>query len=224
VVKAALFDLDGLMIDSESIALEAWQRCLSAYGARMTYDQHRRLIGTSHGVSQRLIAELTGIELPDRVVQHDFWVYMIDLIAEMGEPLPGLLPLVEEIAARGIVLGVASNSPTAYVQEVLRQIGVAPYFAAAIGSDEVAQPKPAPDVYLRCARLIGVAPEDCLAFEDSPTGAAAAVAAGAYCVLIPNFHLTLSDVDVLHVEVFASLADCHAALDDILDRASRSGG
>ncbi len=212
------------MIDSESIALEAWQRCLSAYGARMTYDQHRRLIGTSHEVSQRLIAELTGIDLPDRVVRHDFWVYMIDLIAEMGQPMPGLLPLIEDLAGRDLVLGVASNSPTAYVQRVLRQIGVERYFTAAVGSDDTAQPKPAPDVYLRCARLIGIAPEDCLAFEDSPTGVTAAVAAGAYCVLIPNFHLTLSDSDVPHVEVFASLAECHAALDDILNRASRSGG
>jgi HAD superfamily hydrolase (TIGR01509 family) len=142
----------------------------------------------------------------------------------MGGPMPGLLPLIEELAGRGITLGVASNSPTAYVQEVLRQIGVEPYLAAAVGSDEVARPKPAPDVYLRCARLIGVAPEGCLAFEDSPTGVAAAVAAGAYCVLIPNPHLIPSDVSHVEVEVFASLAECHAALDDILERASRSGG
>jgi HAD superfamily hydrolase (TIGR01509 family) len=212
------------MIDSEIVAIEAWQRCLGKRGARLTYEQNQRLIGTSHEVSRQLVAEMTGVELPHRVVEHDFWLHMIDLIPEMGGPMPGLLPLIEELAGRGIVLGVASNSPTVYVQEVLRQIGVEPYLAAAVGSDEVAQPKPAPDVYLRCARLIGVAPEDCLAFEDSPTGAEAAVAAGAYCVLIPNPHLTLSDVNVPHVEVFASLADCHAALDDILDRASRSGG
>ncbi len=215
MIRGVIFDLDGLMIDSESLALEAWQRCLEPYATSLTKEQYQHLIGTSHQRTQQLIAEMTGVELPPEASETGFWEHVLELIGQKGAPEAGLLPLLRDLERRGYRLGVASNSPSHYVSQVLKLIGAAPYIAYAVGADAVARPKPAPDVYQQAARGLGLRPGECLAFEDSPTGAQAALASGMRCVLIPSPHIE-HDIAMDGVRVFSSLSECHAALDDIL--------
>lgn len=215
MIRGIVFDLDGLMIDSESLALEAWQRCLEPYAVSLTKEQYQHLIGTSHQQTQQLIAKITGVELPSEKAEARFWEYVLDLIGQRGAPEPGLMPLLQDLERRGYRLGVASNSPSHYVSQVLKLIGAAPYIAYAVGADAVARPKPAPDVYQQAARGLGLCPGECLAFEDSPTGVQAALASGMCCVLIPSPHIE-QNIVMDGVRVFSSLSACHAALDDIL--------
>jgi HAD superfamily hydrolase (TIGR01509 family) len=217
MIRAAIFDLDGLMVDSEPLGLQAWQRCLKPAGVSLTDAQYRHLIGMGHAESVQYVLEQTGAALTFAALDRGFWEHFLEVIAEneLG-PAAGLLPLLDDLRARGFALGVASNSPTAYVRSVIERIGVSERFEAVVGADEVQHAKPAPDVYLEVARRLGVAPSRCLAFEDSLSGRQAAQAAGMPCVLVPNPDLHLTPDLAGGARVAASLKACHTALDEIL--------
>lgn len=217
MIRAAIFDLDGLMVDSEPLGLQAWQRCLEPAGVSLTDAQYRHLIGMGHAESVQYVLEQTGAALTFAALDRGFWEHFLEVIAEneLG-PAAGLLPLLDDLRARGFALGVASNSPIAYVRSVIERIGVSERFEAVVGADEVRSAKPAPDVYLEVARRLGVAPSRCLAFEDSLSGRQAAQAAGMACVLVPNPDLHLTPDLAGGAKVVASLKACHTALDEIL--------
>jgi HAD superfamily hydrolase (TIGR01509 family) len=214
-IEAVIFDLDGLMVDSEVMAMESWHRLLAPAGVRLTDEQFQHLIGMGHEDSVRYVLDQTRANVPRDVLDQGFWKQQIALIDEMLSPMPGLLSLVEDLRKRGYILGVASNSPTHYVRKALAKIRVEEILSCVVGVDQVTNPKPAPDVYLKAADCLGMAPRCCLAFEDSPLGAQAAVAAGMRCVAIPYPGLCASDFDGVFA-VFSSLGACHAALDTAL--------
>ena len=111
MIKGVVFDLDGLMIDSEPLALEAWQISLAPFGARLSDAQYRYLIGVSHDTSLRYIADHASIGIPVdefAAIYHGNLMSLID--SDRLQPMPGLLPLLNAFAARGYVLGIASNS------------------------------------------------------------------------------------------------------------------
>jgi HAD superfamily hydrolase (TIGR01509 family) len=120
------------------------------------------------------------------------------------EPRPGAIELVDALIAAGIPVGVASNSSREFLDRVLRTAGVAERFAVTVAGDEVAHPKPAPDIYLEACRRLGAEPADSVGLEDSPTGAAAAKAAGLTVVGVPY----IADMTIEHADIVAlSLAD-----------------
>ncbi|GAB4481640.1 MAG: HAD family phosphatase [Anaerolineae bacterium] len=220
-VQAVVFDMDGLMVDSEPLALEAWQRSLAPFGARLTDHQYRCLIGIGHADSVRRVLAHTGAPLTYEELDERFWQHLFAL-AETADlrPMPGLLPLLDDLQSRGFPLGIASNSPTEYVHRLMGRIGVAGRFTSLVGADQVQQPKPAPDVYLEAARRLGVEPSRCLAFEDSPSGRRAAQAAGMRCVFVPNYELGMAPAPDASAGVYPSLEACRSALEDILRWAS----
>jgi len=218
-----IFDLDGLMINTEPLSLEAWQRCLAPYGARLTEQQYQDLIGQGHDDSIRYVIQQTGVARAYEALDRSFWEQLALLVDERLEPMPGLLPLLYELAGRGYLLGLASNSPIGHVRRATAKIGVTEYFTCMIGADQVERDKPAPDVYLQVARCLGLPPASCLAFEDSPTGVQAALAAGMRCVFIPNPDIEAPSLDGVEA-VFHSLSALHDALDEVMSRDHRPGG
>jgi HAD superfamily hydrolase (TIGR01509 family) len=212
-VESVIFDMDGLMVDSEPLAIEAWQRCLTPLGANLPVEQFHRLIGVSHEDTLRYITQWTGVA--PEIANAGFWNNLLALVGERGKPADGLVPLLDELETRGYPLGVASNSPIVYVRHVTDILAVTKHFKCMVGADEVPHPKPAPDVYIQAARCLGVPPESCLAFEDSSTGASAALAAGMRCVLVPSLEKASSDPDGVYA-VVPSLSACHARLDELL--------
>ena len=223
MIKGAIFDLDGLMVDSEPLAFRAWQISLSPFGAELTSLQYKHLIGLSRRVVLDYIIEQTGINLSSEELDELFNSNLFSLIdSGQLQLMPGLLPMLDELAGRGYRLGIASNSPAHYVQRILTSAGIADRFACMVSAEEVTRGKPAPDVYLEAARRLGIAPACTLAFEDSPSGVQAARSAGMYCVFVPN-----PDIDPVSlgegVEVFPSLSDCLASLDEVLQHASHTG-
>lgn len=224
--RGAIFDLDGLMIDSEPLALQALQLSLTPFGVKITPEQYRYLIGLSrHEVLDYILVQ-TGISVSREELDRIFTTNLFSILdSDQLQLMPGLLPLLDELAARQFRLGIASNSSVRHVRITTARVGIAHRFACMVSAEEVARGKPAPDVYLEAARRLGVEPAQCLAFEDSLSGVQAVQAAGMYCVFIPNPDLELAQLGVSfnngNGEVFSSLSDCHIALDSVLQRASR---
>jgi HAD superfamily hydrolase (TIGR01509 family) len=215
-IQGVIFDLDGLMVDSEPLAMLAWQQFLVDYGFEMTEEQYKHTIGMSDEETSHYILDLTGISYDPQALAREHRRLTAMNIDEALEPKPGLLPLLETLQGRGYPMAVASNSPVAHVRQAIAKVGIVGYFACVISAEHVTQPKPAPDVYLEAARCLGLDPRRCLALEDSPAGVQAAQAAGMRCLFIPSPDFSKSDIAAVDAPVFASLSACHEALDEIL--------
>jgi HAD superfamily hydrolase (TIGR01509 family) len=182
---AVVFDNDGLLLDSE----EAWTRAERAlyarYGREFTDVHKRELLGSAAEQQASILAR----HLPDDGTELQRQLHELSMIeiAAGAEPCAGALELVEALHVDGVPLALASNSSRAFVHTALSTLpGLAKRFRAIVTFEDVERPKPAPDLYhLACARL-GAAPEGCAALEDSPTGVAAAHAAGLYVIGVPS--------------------------------------
>jgi beta-phosphoglucomutase len=223
MIQAAILDLDGLMVYSEDICMDAWQRTLAPYGKAMDDETYRRLIGTSQKTSMEYVITQMGVDAAPEELDRAFWAALVDLTDRGVRPMPGVHALVTHLWGPGLKLGVASNSVTAYVRKALDQIGLLSLFDSVSGVDQVAEGKPAPDLYLRVARDLGCAPEASLAVEDSPSGVQAATAAGMTCILVPNPDLALTDDCGAHF-VFPSLGELDQNLERVLSSPRAIGG
>jgi len=223
MIQAVILDFDGLMVYSEDVCLDAWQRTLAPYGKVMDDETYRSLIGTSQKTSIEHVITQMGVDAAHEDLERAFWAALVDLSDRGVRPMPGVHALVAHLRHRKLRLGVASNSVTAYVRKALDQIGLLPLFDSVAGVDQVTEGKPAPDIYLRVARDLGCAPEACLAVEDSPSGVQAATTAGMTCVLVPNPDLILTDDCGAHF-VFRSLGELDRDLELVLSSPHGSGG
>jgi HAD superfamily hydrolase (TIGR01509 family) len=150
------------------------------------------MIGTSLPNCLTYVLEQTGIPMTREDLARDYSAHLAALIDEGVELMPGVMNVLGALTKYGCPLGVASNSPTAYIAKTTSQVGIGAYFSCMVGADHVEHPKPAPDVYRKAAAALGVAAEACLAVEDSPSGAGSAKAAGMRCILIPDPDLARS--------------------------------
>ncbi|MGC9669024.1 HAD family hydrolase [Planosporangium sp. 12N6] len=185
MADAVIFDLDGVLIDSEPV----WEQVRRAYvaetGGRWLPDTQQRLMGMSTAEWSRYLSEELGVGRPPEVVATEVVDRMADRYAEALPVLPGAVDAVRRIGERW-PLGLASSSPTRLIRTVLAETGLAACFAVAMSTEEVPRGKPAPDVYLAVAGALGVAPGTCVAIEDSSNGLRAAHAAGMRVVAVPH--------------------------------------
>lgn len=200
MIRAILFDLDGLMVDSEPHSLASWHAVLQNRGIALSQDVIDRMFGQRVTDTAHTLAALYGLSDPPQVLAREKEEYQISHLPGQVKPMPGLFGLLDEIDRRGLRKAVASSGVRRYVKAVLEEIGAADRFATIITGDDVANGKPAPDIFLAAARALSVAPQHCLVLEDAPTGVQAARAAGMRCVAVPNAHtraLDLSGADSL---------------------------
>jgi HAD superfamily hydrolase (TIGR01509 family) len=201
---AIVFDNDGLLLDTE----EAWTRAETAlfarHGATFTFEHKRDLIGSSHTVAAGKLEAMLGLPGEGPALMAELHARVMKEALQDVEPRPGAVDLVHALRAAGIPVAVASNSPRDFLDRVLRTGGVAELFEVTVAGDEVPHPKPAPDIYLEACRRLGADPAASVGLEDSPTGAAAAKAAGLYVIGVPY----LADMAVPAADrIAASLAD-----------------
>jgi HAD superfamily hydrolase (TIGR01509 family) len=184
---AVVFDNDGLLLDTESVWTRAEQDLFERRGVEFTPEHKRELVGTS--------AEIAGGILERRLDEPGRADALIDelndlVVAELEhgvEAMVGARELLHELSERGTPLGLVSNSPLRFVHRSLEIVGFTDRFDVVISAHEVAAPKPAPDPYLEACRRLGVeAGPGVVALEDSPTGVAAARAAGLTVIGIPS--------------------------------------
>jgi HAD superfamily hydrolase (TIGR01509 family) len=196
---AVLFDNDGLLLDTELLWTRAEIALFARDGIAFTDDHKRRLLGTAQPRQGLLLAEMLGRPAEQGPqLSADLHDLVMDEIDHGVDAMPGALSLLARVRDAGLTLGLASNSPSEFVDRVTTAGGIADRFDAILSAQDVEHPKPAPDLYLALASRLGVDPAQCVALEDSPTGVAAARAAGAFTIGVPSFPgVTLDDADLV---------------------------
>ncbi len=184
--KGALFDMDGLLLDSERACVAAFNDTVRAFALPPMPEVALACIGLrSDGVKAAIAAALKGRADPE--VFYTAWGQKISKVFAKGIPVKaGALELLEALRSQGTPCAVATSTSTAHAEAHLQNVGLRGYFQAVIGGDQVANGKPAPDIYLSAAKALGVQAVDCAAFEDSDPGTLAAIASGATVVQVPD--------------------------------------
>ncbi|MBN2529249.1 MAG: hexitol phosphatase HxpB [Deltaproteobacteria bacterium] len=189
MIQAVIFDMDGLLIDSEPFWEEAEIQIFNAIGLPFTMEMCAETTGTP-------ITEI--VKLRHRQFQWDATRYPIDVVAEQilnrvidkvnssGVPMPGVPYVIESFLQRGFRVALASSSPSRLIDATLSRLGIASLFEVIQSAEKLAFGKPHPLVFLECARRLRLSSAECLVFEDSPNGVIAAKAAGMTCIAIPD--------------------------------------
>lgn len=214
-LRAVIFDLDGLMVDSEPLAERAWNQVLACYGHRLDSQMFSDILGLRVVDSARLICQHFRLTISPQEAADERDRLFLEAVPTRLRARTGLYPLLDELADRGLPLGIATSGHRRYVTLALRTLAIESFFQAIATGDEVARGKPAPDVYLLAAGRLGVPPACCLVLEDAPLGVAAARAAGMVCVAVPSLWAASRDFSEAH-QVFLSLEEVREALDDLL--------
>ena len=210
MIEAVVFDLDGVLLDSEEIWDRAREELARERGGRWHDRAQRDMMGMSSTEWSRYMHDVIGLPGPPEEINREVVGRLMELYREQLPAIPGAREAVERLAERW-PLGLASSSNRELIDLVLELLGVAHLFTAAVSSEEVARGKPAPDVYLEAARRLGVDPTRAAAVEDSQNGILSAKAAGMRVIAIPNAHFP-PDEDALAAAdvVLDSLAELTA--------------
>ncbi len=183
MLKAIIFDMDGVLINSEPIHFETDVNVLKKFNVELSYDFYKQFIGTTlYHIWDELIKEYKLTKSRAELIEMAD-VEKEKILSETGFiEIPGVKNLVKNIYENGYPLAVASSSPYDYIERATSAIGVRKYFKEILSGQFFENPKPAPDIFLEAAKKLGVKPEECLVIEDSKNGVRAAKAAGMVCV------------------------------------------
>ncbi|MEP7062369.1 MAG: HAD family phosphatase [Betaproteobacteria bacterium] len=207
--RAIVFDMDGTLLDTETLALRAWQEAAAAVGATFESDLARTLIGRNFAdCSSRLRAHFDAHHYPVDEVLGGWHASYEALVEREGIVVKdGASELLGWIRAAGIPCAVATTTRRERARSKLRDAGLLGHFVTVIGGDDVTHGKPAPDIYYAAAAALGVAAKDCLAIEDSEPGFRAAYAAGMTTILVPDLIVPQAGLLELSPHILDSLAD-----------------
>jgi HAD superfamily hydrolase (TIGR01509 family) len=185
VLRALLFDFDGLIVDTETASFASWQALYRRYGEELTLDRWQAAVGTLGGFDpvahlRELGADVDEAALAERLA-HDLE------LCDVEQLRPGVLDTIEAAERRGIAVAIVSSASRRWIDRHLARLERAHHFAEIVTADgDVARAKPLPVLYLEALERLGVAADEAIAFEDSPNGIRAAQAAGLVCVAVPN--------------------------------------
>ncbi|MCX7682958.1 MAG: HAD-IA family hydrolase [Anaerolineae bacterium] len=213
-IAAVIFDLDGLMADSEPLAEWAWKQILARYGHELDAHTFQSIQGLRVADSAALLCARFALPISPEEAQAERERLVLEAIPARLQAKPGLYHLLSELETRALPLGLATSSSLAHARLSLQVLGVAERFRAIATGDDVTKGKPAPDLYLTAAERLGVPPPRCLALDDSPPGIEAAIAAGMFPVAVPT--AWTATLEFSGCRVFSSLYEVAASLDELL--------
>ncbi|SFW53650.1 HAD family hydrolase [Ruminococcus flavefaciens] len=206
MLKGAIFDMDGLMIDTEKLYLKFWIQSAKDFGYDMKPEHVYAIRSMARKYSIPTLKGFLGEDCPTEEIRAHRTELMAEYINEHGlEVKKGLFELLYYLKGREIKMAVATATPRSRTTEYLEKIGAAKFFSAVICGDMVETGKPAPDIYLTAARELGLPPEECAAFEDSPNGIKAAHAAGCHAIMIPDMTQPDDEIKPLLSAVYENL-------------------
>lgn len=202
---AVVFDMDGLLLETEELWLVAEAELFSRHGVEFTLADKLAVMGTSSDTTARHFAQRLNWPFERRFeLTDESLALMHALVRHQVGTRPGAIELLTGLRATGVPLGLASNSPRFLMDDALATAGLTEAFETTVSSDDVVHPKPAPDIYLEACRRLGVPPAMALALEDSLPGITAAKAAGLTCYAVPQ----LAETDVSAADrILASLEE-----------------
>jgi len=198
MIRAVLFDFDGLLLDTEYPEFLSWREVFAAHGcvlAPETWVQH-----TGKGATLNSFSPYEALEQNlGRTINRDaIRAARRQRFSELMEAetlLPGVEPRLLEARQLGMKVAIVSSSPRDWIERYLSRFGMIDAFDAILSADDVTQPKPDPELYLSAITKLGVRAEQAIVFEDSPNGIASAKEAGLYCVAVPNRLTSLCNLD-----------------------------
>ena len=205
--KAIIFDMDGVIFDSEVIARDCWRKVFSDYGYEFTDAIYKKLIGRSMPAAYQILTELYGSDLPINEMSVKQGALWQDATHDTVRQKAGVAEILDYLKSINIPCAVGSSTSHVEVEERLQNCGLRDYFQVVVGGDYVEHAKPAPDIFLKCAEYLKVAPKDCLVIEDSNNGLRAAKTAGIPAVMIPDLLPADEIDDDIHFVEFSSLLD-----------------
>jgi len=185
MIEAVVFDLDGVIVDSEPVWEQVRRQVVAEHGGHWPPDAQQRLMGMSTGEWARYLSQDLGVGLPPAEVAAMVIERMQARYREGAPLMPGAAGAVRELAARW-PLGLASSSPPALIDAVLDGAGLRECFRVTLSTEQVSRGKPAPDIYLAVTGQLGFPPQACAAVEDSTNGLRSAAAARMSVIAIPN--------------------------------------
>jgi HAD superfamily hydrolase (TIGR01509 family) len=187
-IEAVVFDLDGLMFDTEALFYRVSSEVLASRGKRFTPEIMRAMIGRRAAEVADVLRTLAGVEGPVEPIVAEVRARFDETMDEAVHPTPGLFVLLDRLKQRGLPLAVATSSKHSYADRLLTRHGLRDRFAFVLASEDVTRGKPDPQIYRLAADRFGVPATSVLVLEDSPAGVAAATAAGAIAVGVPHDH------------------------------------
>lgn len=189
IYKAVLFDMDGVIIDSEPLHAEVFRRTLQRHGHEMNDEQYKMyFLGKTDEAGLRHYFEATGIVGDPSAILTDKARAYLEFAADKLVPHQEVVELIDDLAAQGIALGLVTGSLRAEAEVTLRTLGIRDRFAVIVAAEDISRSKPHPEGYLKGARALGASPEVCVVIEDAPSGVQAAKAAGMRCVAVTSGH------------------------------------
>lgn len=186
MIKAIIFDFDGVILDSERIMYLVMQTLFQRYNMPLPLSVWSQAIGTQHGFdSVSYLEEHAGVRI-DREAFMAERNETFNRLVDREDVLPGVKSVLDQAKALGLKIGLATSSRGEWPRRHLARLGLADYFSSIISWDDVSKVKPDPEIYIRSIESLGIAPREAIAIEDSFNGSLAAKRAGLRCIVVPN--------------------------------------
>lgn len=202
MIKAVIFDFDGLIIDTETPEFQVWQAIYAEYDVYLPFDLWSKCIGSSIEAGfnpYKYLKDNCEQEIDEEALRRNKQTIHSQAIAKQPI-LPGVIARLDEAKAINLKIGLASSSSAEWVKPHLQSRDLLDYFECVVTCNDVENIKPSPDVYLLATKQLGIKPQETIAIEDSPNGVIAAKNAGLYCIAIPNIltqKLSFNNADIV---------------------------
>lgn len=207
-IECVIFDMDGLILDSERLSFEAWRKVLKKYGRVMTLEIYTTLIGITYQNAINRLIEIYGGELSIAEIYAEKNKDVLNFIHDNGVPVkPGIYELLDFLAERNYKLALATSTSRKKAVDLLERVGIKEKFKVMVFGDEVVNSKPHPEIFLKAAEQLGIDPERCMVLEDSPAGIEAAYRAGMKGINIPDLKMPDEKTQKFAYKIFGSLLD-----------------
>ena len=193
MIKALIFDMDGVIIDSEPLWEKAERILLNRKGIEYDHNYRDKIMGLNQDDSARVLKETFNLKEPIETIISERIDILLRIYEEYLELVPGFLKLLKKLTHHNFLLALASSSPKIVIDYVLNKFSLYEYFQVVVSGDSVEHGKPFPDIYLLASDKLGIKPNESVVIEDSINGLNASKRAGMFCIVLPDKSLNKND-------------------------------